>query len=217
MDHIYVLTDPRTGQPRYVGKTDNPKRRLAFHLRDKDVCHRTNWIKELVSLGLKPTLDIIETVAPDASWEDRERYWIAQYRLMGYNLTNSTNGGDQGPDCTGMSLRKAGQGLLNIVAALTARNKTPEMREASRQTGLRNKGRKHTPEAIEKIRQSSTGRKRSDEFKERLAERNRQRNWTPEQREAMRQAQLDLDPDKKARISQAVAESNRRRKHSSEG
>ena len=55
---IYSLSDPRTGEIRYVGKTVNLKRRLYGHLYDDEKTHKSAWIKSLKRLGLKPQLDI---------------------------------------------------------------------------------------------------------------------------------------------------------------
>lgn len=181
MDFIYALVDPRDNQIRYIGKTDNPERRLAMHMRDKDICHRTNWLKGLIAVGSKPAMTIIEEVAEGQSWEDRERHWIAHYRSLGCKLTNMTDGGEQGPDCTGKKLPKSEQWRKNITAMLTERNKSPKMREISRQSGLKNKGRKKSQETIEKHRQWMTGRKiHTDETKKALAERNKTRDYNPD-------------------------------------
>lgn len=109
MNFIYVLIDPRNNQVRYVGKTDNPERRLAAHLIEKYKSHKTNWIQGLIANGLKPILTIIEEIPEGQSWEDRECYWITYHRSIGCKLTNMTDGGEQGPDCTGRKLPKSEQ------------------------------------------------------------------------------------------------------------
>lgn len=181
-DFIYTLTDPRDGAIRYVGKTDNPERRLAMHLKERYHSHKNHWLQELASEGLKPIMTIIETVSEGQGWEDRERYWIAHFRAIGCPLTNGTDGGDHPPDCTGKHLVKSESGRRNIVAALVKRNKSPEMREASRRSGKRNKGRKMPPETIEKLRQRMTGRKIvwSEPARQALIERNKTRAYDPD-------------------------------------
>ena len=51
---IYILIDPRSGKPRYLGKTSNTKRRLARHLRDvyaaERLTHKVCWLKQLDEL-----------------------------------------------------------------------------------------------------------------------------------------------------------------------
>ena len=98
---IYTLTDPRTGVVRYVGKSDNPKKRLGSHLRESRVeksCHRHDWINSLQSAGLIPILSIIEECPRDA-WAEREIHWIAFYRATGNDLTNNAAGGVGPSEC----------------------------------------------------------------------------------------------------------------------
>lgn len=61
---IYSLIDPRTGVVRYIGKTDNTKRRLRVHLAEAKHSnghnHRLNWIRSLLSENLVPILIILE-------------------------------------------------------------------------------------------------------------------------------------------------------------
>lgn len=57
--YIYTLTDPNTGEVRYVGCTINPKTRLSGHL--SDLTHnpaKTDWIKQLKASKLKPIFKI---------------------------------------------------------------------------------------------------------------------------------------------------------------
>jgi hypothetical protein len=97
--YIYALVDPRTGFIRYIGKAKDTKRRYAGHLIPSQLeshsHHRANWLKELLRLGLKPIMEVLETV-PTAEWEVAEREWIARFRnIPGYpDLTNATDGGE---------------------------------------------------------------------------------------------------------------------------
>lgn len=97
---IYTLTDPETLQIRYVGKTDNPHRRLLAHKRQcvDNKTHCKRWIATLNAKSLAPTMSIIEEVSKDA-WEDKERYWIQHYRALGADLTNITRGGGRKSGC----------------------------------------------------------------------------------------------------------------------
>lgn len=211
MDYIYALCDPRDDRVRYIGKTDNPDRRYKAHLIEKSRTYRTNWIKSLAALGLKPKLKIIEIVSFQSTteWEARERYWIAYYRNIYSDLTNGSDGGDCGPDCTGKHLIKSEIGRKNIIAALIKRNKSPEMREVSRKNGLSHKGKRVSPETIEKIRIANTGKKmHSEEFKRELAERNKIRKYNSEQ---MRQNARKLwdDPVKGPEMRRRISERNK--------
>lgn len=92
--YIYTLSDPRTGTVRYVGKTVNPKQRRHNHsniARDKGT-HKRNWINQLKQEKLRPLFEIIEEV--DSDWKFWEKYWIQQFKVWGFSLTNTTLGGE---------------------------------------------------------------------------------------------------------------------------
>lgn len=94
MVYIYVLADPRTKEVRYIGKTDNPKERLSVHCRDfsrKD--HKTNWLRQVNSLKMKPIMQVVEIV-DESDWIWYEKWWIAYGKLIGWRLTNSSSGGE---------------------------------------------------------------------------------------------------------------------------
>jgi len=97
---IYALRDPRTKRVRYVGKSSKGIKRARRHLcpaiRIRPY-HIYNWIRKLLSLGLKPTISVLE-ILPYNSTDDRlsqrERHWIRKLRAQGAKLTNSTTGGE---------------------------------------------------------------------------------------------------------------------------
>ena len=95
---IYALSDPR--QPaliRYIGKTEALlSHRLACHVCEakKARSARAFWIRELSTDLVRPLIWPLEHVSV-AEWEDRERFWIAQFwTLPGF--LNRTVGGDAG-------------------------------------------------------------------------------------------------------------------------
>lgn len=154
---IYALNDPETGECRYVGKANDPHYRLYQHLREghytKKSCHRTNWIKSLFARGLKPLLEILQEV-PETEWELWERVWIKASNKIGMDLTNSTAGGDCGPDRTGKKHRP--ETLAKLSASGKGRKLTSETRAkicASR------KGQKPTPESCAKMSAAQLGSK----------------------------------------------------------
>ncbi len=120
--YIYGLVDPRTNFIRYVGKSVDPQIRLSRHLRphstDSPKTYCARWIRSLKTIGLEPTLTILE--GPCENWEEAERRWIASFPLG--QLTNLTSGGD---------------GVHDLI-------RTPEHCAA---IGRANKGRVWTPEA----------------------------------------------------------------------
>ena len=97
MDHtfIYSLEYPE-GNVRYIGKSNNPKKRFNSHLKDAikfTHSHKLAWINSLLKEDKKPILKIIDEVSMD-NWQFWEKYWIAQFKVWGFDLTNSTEGGD---------------------------------------------------------------------------------------------------------------------------
>jgi hypothetical protein len=99
MVKIYVLIDPITGLVRYVGKTSQELNlRLKDHIsnyRLKATTHKSCWIKGLKSKGFVPIIEEIDLVLEE-DWEFWERYWIAQFKTWGFDLTNGTSGGEGG-------------------------------------------------------------------------------------------------------------------------
>lgn len=93
---IYALSDPRTGELRYVGKTTRSlESRLRAHVKD---CHRyinhcAHWVLGLRKRGLKPVAEVVEACATLEDLDDAERFWIEQLRALGFRLTNLADGG----------------------------------------------------------------------------------------------------------------------------
>lgn len=165
MAAIYVLKDPTTGEVRYVGKTiQNPKKRLSKHCSDASLGKQTYTARWIRTLDMPPLMEIIEEV--DGSGSEREVYWIATMRELGVNLTNTSDGGEDG--------------WTDKARAAIPRG--PLSEETKRKIGDANRGRRHTeatkatirakraqqvivhsPETREKIRQSLVGSKRSPE------------------------------------------------------
>jgi group I intron endonuclease len=92
---IYALIDPRDGQIRYIGKTNNTKQRLQNHCNPAryQKTHKFNWIKLLRSKGLKPQIKVIEEI-PVSQWKKREKYWIYYFKKQGCKLVNTCGGGE---------------------------------------------------------------------------------------------------------------------------
>lgn len=94
--YIYTLSDPITNFVRYVGKTNNPKQRLASHicLSSNHNTHKYNWIKSLKTNKLKPIMDIIDTFDNEIECNIFEIYWISQFKSWGFKLCNHSHGGE---------------------------------------------------------------------------------------------------------------------------
>lgn len=92
--HIYVLLDPEDGKIKYVGKTNDLIERQRGHNKDKKGNNkRVNWIKSLRKKDLFPILEEIDRV-PHSEWQFWEMYWISQIKTWGFDLKNSTEGGE---------------------------------------------------------------------------------------------------------------------------
>jgi hypothetical protein len=102
---IYALSDPRSGDIRYIGKANDAHKRLKSHLRDSRRRDTPvyRWIRKLAGEGFAPSLTILASVVD--GWQRVERGFIAEARAMGINLLNVADGGDE-PFCP-VSVRAA--------------------------------------------------------------------------------------------------------------
>jgi hypothetical protein len=89
---VYTLADPRDGAVRYVGASTNPYAR-AHEAPKHAKGPKGVWLRELRALDLKPQLAIVEEVAPDDDWEEREKHWISAIP----GLLNVATGGNGAP------------------------------------------------------------------------------------------------------------------------
>lgn len=90
--YIYTLSHPLTGVVRYVGKTNNLKKRASEHRRDKYPSKKMWWIRSLQAKGLTANMEVLDIV-PETSWQFWEQYWISQLKTWGILLYNGDNGG----------------------------------------------------------------------------------------------------------------------------
>lgn len=90
---IYTLSDEKG--IRYVGKSNNPEKRLKMHLKECKLKRtiKEKWIFSLKLSGESPKLEIIDEVNVD-EWIFFEIYWISQLKSWGFNLLNGTSGGE---------------------------------------------------------------------------------------------------------------------------
>lgn len=98
--YIYMLTEPGVNNIGYIGQTDNMKIRLRKHISDaklekKKYNKNCSWIRKMLSAGKVPVMSMIDKcLAKDA--DNLEIYYIHLYKNIGWKLTNSTNGGQNG-------------------------------------------------------------------------------------------------------------------------
>ena len=96
---IYTLSDPDTGEVRYVGKANNAENRLKSHLRDSLTRKSPlySWVRKLTAKGKSPTMQVLRVV-DEVDWCEAEREAIACYRIAG-GLLNIADGGEE-PYCS---------------------------------------------------------------------------------------------------------------------
>lgn len=105
--YIYILSHPITFEVKYVGKTVNPKKRLNQHLYPDNELYISRWTRKLMKEGLKPLFTIIEE-CDDTKWQEREMFYIADYRSKGVQLANLSIGGDGNHGNTAWNKGKTG-------------------------------------------------------------------------------------------------------------
>lgn len=150
---IYYLIDQynRIG---YVGKADNMDKRLTGH---KNMLKRSNrhiycWIR---SVGFENIKMVLIEECYFSIWQERESYWIAEYKKNGCKLTNHTSGGE---------------GTSGFKPSVETRHKMSESRKGDKNSFF---GRLHTDETKTKIAQKQIGntykkdKKASEETKNR--------------------------------------------------
>ena len=166
--YIYILTDPRTDQIRYVGQTINhPSKRLAQHIHQESrvvskLTHVNSWIRNLKESNLKPTLKVIE----ECSVEDlnsREIYYISEYKKL-HDLCNHSSGGHGNRGCkfTKESVEKRNKTLLTSERWANKCKEHSEIMKSLYASGDHNFGYGHTS----KEKRIEIGRKHSLTMKE---------------------------------------------------
>ena len=214
---IYILTDPRNGDIRYVGKTCRPRARFSDHCNARNQRGRClNWERTLQRLGLTCGIIIVSSGLTAEDAITSERRWITLGRTLGWPLTNLTDGGEgasgyRHPLEAREKFRAARLGkklspetiarrTASVLGSKRSEETRARMREAQRGhkpteqclilSRNANLGSKHTSEHVEKIRQALLGIKRSAETnaKHGLATRGRKR--TQEQIDRIRSGAL---------------------------
>jgi len=161
---IYVLKCPITLEIKYVGKADNVNKRLRNHInraRRGEVGWKNNWIRQLLKQNLEPIIEILKEV-PKNNWQEYEIKYIAEFRKLGYNLTNSTDGGEGnlgnkywlGKNHSGETKKKCSE---HNARHWLGKSPSKETRE---KISIKSKGNKgfignHTQESRDKIKQNN--------------------------------------------------------------
>jgi hypothetical protein len=171
---IYALRDPETREVRYVGKSNTPLKRLSRHKEDCEQrqTYQHRWMASLASRGLAPTLEILDEVLV-VEWPQWEAAYIFFFRECGCRLTNTTGGGECGPDMTGR--RATPEARNNMSKAKRGVPWSEERKRASR-------GRTRPPEVGAKISASKTGKKFSEDHRRSLSQSQMGSHWSEKRR-----------------------------------
>ena len=174
---IYALKCPDTFAVRYVGWTvDLPNRIAAHKAKAKSEIHKTHcqkWISSLLAAGKEFIVEVLQQGS--GAWAETEKQWIAHYRQLDANLCNHTDGGD---GTLGYSLTVEQRKKLSnshkgkkrteewkklMSEKMKGRQFSEEWKRKISEAKKKNnwmKGKHHTKEEIENVRQKLLGRKR---------------------------------------------------------
>jgi hypothetical protein len=161
MRYIYTLSDPITMEIKYVGQTNETKRRFNDHISssinensDSYNTYKARWIRKLISNDLMPIIKIIEECENLDQSNLREKYHIDKFTNEGCRLTNSyvSDVTEFSKDTKEkMSNAKKGKKLEEIVGL----EKSIELKEYySKRMKLNNPNKTYDPEVKEKISNS---------------------------------------------------------------
>lgn len=112
---IYKLIDPVSNEVRYIGLTFNDlKQRLKSHCSEKSKSHKSNWLQNLKSQGLKPIIESIESnISSYDEVCEKEIYYIEKYKSEGHPLTNMATGGNKNKKMSEETKKKMSESAKN--------------------------------------------------------------------------------------------------------
>lgn len=179
--YIYGLLDTRNEYIRYIGKSDNPEKRVFENGRNshmdsarkvirkrKETAYngtkKENWLASMLEENLLPKIIILEKVTNE-EWREKEKYWIKKYRkISGILLTNGTEGGEGFTSTDLMGSKNPNYGGLS-----------EEHKRKLRENHKGMTGQSQSEETKRKISASAMGRKHSEETKQKMRESQRKR------------------------------------------
>jgi len=92
--YIYTLNDPRTGEPMYVGATQQkPKERLRQHKQTPTNEDAREWLDGLVESGLEPLMTVVRFTDIDKLNEEERQVYEQlsdEYELLNKEEVNYT-------------------------------------------------------------------------------------------------------------------------------
>jgi predicted GIY-YIG superfamily endonuclease len=201
MIYIYLLRDPFTKKPRYVGLSRKPQERLVQHcyMRGPNR-HLNSWIRNLKLKDSRPALEILYRADSEELANRMERYFIRVYKKDFPEIVNLTTGGEGGFRYTGPKYVYSSEQLRRKSEQQKA-VMTPERRE--RMSRLF-KGRKNpNPKGFISINIARTGIPLSKEHRAKISAANKGRKQTVENIEKFRLRSIEMwkDEDYRKRMS----------------
>jgi hypothetical protein len=218
---IYALTDPRTGEIRYVGKSEHGLARPRAHdcpsNRTNTYCSR--WIAKLKAQGITYGIQVLEELSARDLLSEAEERWIAKLRAEGCKLTNLTNGGGgtKGRSWTEEQRRRQSERCKGVPLSLEQREKlriANTGKKASAETKAKmsatRKGRTISEAHRKALSESLKGHPVSAEAREKMAAAKRGKKQEPEvvAARAQRMKGHIVTAETRARISEAKRRSN---------
>lgn len=92
---VYALVDSRAPEEiRYIGITNNPRRRLGRHAGETSGPRKVRWMRSVANSGGQVMIGILRSGLTHLDAKFAEIAEIASHRDLGHKLTNLTDGGD---------------------------------------------------------------------------------------------------------------------------
>ncbi len=165
---VYGLSDPRTGELRYVGKTTWGRHRLRQHIAEaRGGRHNTKknaWLCHLLKVGLEPEIQVLETGDTEDALLAAEAFWIGSLRLAGADLLNHTDGGERG-----VSGPRSAETRAKMSAAKKGKRVSAKTLAARQAGGLARRGVPLTQGHRDALSRGRLGMKFSDEHRASIA------------------------------------------------
>ena len=93
--YIYGLADPETKMIRYVGQTNNLKRRFNAHIQEaksyRSNNRKINWINSILNRNLIPEMILLDECESREELNLKEKEIITTLLECGFDLTNATS------------------------------------------------------------------------------------------------------------------------------
>ncbi len=154
--YIYGLTDPREPNAlRYIGKANEPAKRMSEHRTKTNTTHRATWIAKLQKEGVDPTMTLLLKVSDD-DWAYWERRLIALFSKK-HPLVNHKEGG-QGGKHSLETRKKISASLMGHTLSAETRKKISQKKSGvslspEHRRNIAKAARVRTPKRVAQLRQ----------------------------------------------------------------